>query len=143
MTKKVKTTNTRQFKRLNVFYLVKYRVSGSKEEPQMANVKNVSAGGLKILTKEILPEKETLELTILIPHLKHTIEAKGVALRVRKADDSGTFAVAVQFTDISANDQNALNHFIENLAHDKEGHKLIDQQEKVERKLPPSEPKKP
>ena len=134
MAKKTKIQNTRKHKRLQAYYLVKYLVKGGGDEPRITNVKDISAGGLKFLAKEFLPEEASLTVNVLIPPLKTPLEAKAKVLRVRKEKKGVTYSVAVRFTEISEHLKSSLNQFIETLAEDKQARLLIDHADVVVRK---------
>jgi c-di-GMP-binding flagellar brake protein YcgR len=134
---KYKTKNSRQYKRLNAVYLVKYQVRGAGDQPRLTNVKNISAGGLKFVAKEFLPQEAIIKLNILVPGLERTLEAAAQVLRVRRSREGFIYSVAVKFIEISSDDQWALNQFIEDLAKDKEARLLIDHANVVVRRGKP------
>jgi len=133
MGQKYSAKNARQFKRLKAFYLVKYQVSGKGDAPRLTNVRDISAGGVKFLTEESLPEDASIKLSILVPTLQRTLEAKAKILRVSRGKEGITYSVAVKFTDISGEDKLALNQFVEDIARDKDARVSIDHADVVVR----------
>ncbi len=116
--KKFKATNSRRFKRLSADYLLKYEPGRKGDESKITNIKNISAGGAKFLTKEVLEEASTIRVSILVPPLEKSFQANARILRVRSLKSRFLYTVAVQFTDITPEDQTTLNTFIEDLSSD-------------------------
>jgi len=108
--------NVRKHKRLNADYLLKYEAGGFGQNPQITNIKNISAGGMKFLTSEAIPETATLNVSVLIPPLEKSFMAHARVLRVRRLKKRLIYSVAVRFTDISKEDQSVLDDYVKSLA---------------------------
>lgn len=115
--KQSKTSNVRQHKRLLADYLIKYRLAGSEsQEFLVSNIKDISATGLRFWTEEPLLEGSLLMVEVLPPPLGRVIRALARVVRARLAEKSLVYYNAVRFVEISEEDQNALNYFIERIA---------------------------
>lgn len=123
---KKRASNSRQHKRINADFLLKYEQDEGKVEPRITNIKNVSAGGVKFLTREMLPENSSIYVNVLIPPLEKSFPARARILRVRRLRKRFIYSVAVRFTDINQNDQQSLNDFVETLAQDTETRFVVD-----------------
>jgi len=129
-----KIKNARKYKRLKAYYLVQYEVDSKGSKPKINNVRDISAGGLKFISDEAVPERAGIKLRVLMPSLEKTLVARAQILRVRRVPHAVNYTVAVKFTEISQDDQKALNDFIERLAEDRNARFLIDHAEVVVRK---------
>lgn len=131
--KRMKTQDTRRFKRFRVSYLVRYQVNG-KGEPRITNARDISAGGLRFWTKEALAPSSVLDISIYLPPLRRSVEAVSQVLRVRRSRDEFIYSVAVSFLDIKEEDQKELRNFAESLSKDRDGKFMIDHASVVVRK---------
>ncbi len=113
--KKKKIENLRRHKRMDADYLIRYKAGEEGENPRITNIKNISAGGAKFLTGEILDESATVVVTVLIPPLEKSFQTQAKVLRVRRTRRKFIYSVAVRFVDISPQDQETLNQFVETL----------------------------
>ncbi|HLD69673.1 MAG TPA: PilZ domain-containing protein [Candidatus Omnitrophota bacterium] len=126
MPKKSSGTEARRHKRLNADYLLKYETNEIGEGPKITNIKNISAGGMKFLTKEIIPETSSIQVNILIPPLEKSFQACASVLRVRRLKRRLIYSVAVRFTDIRQKDQDVLDEYVKSLSDDGKMSILID-----------------
>lgn len=115
---KFKATNSRRYKRLNADYLLKYEPGQRGDQSRITNIKNLSAGGAKFITKDLLEESSTIRVSVLVPPLEQSFQANAKILRVRRLKSKFIYTVAVQFTDIKPEEQSILNTFIEDLSGD-------------------------
>lgn len=127
--KKYKAFNSRRYKRLTAPYLVKYRRSGSNEDLRIANLKDISSGGMRFYTYESLPKGTSIEAKVLIPP-DCMIEAIARILYTRQVSAS-FHHISVSFTEMPQSDQKVLAQFVRNIAEDKELYRMIDQQKTV------------
>lgn len=109
--------NRRKFQRLDADFLLKYEVGG-KGSPQITNIKNLSAGGLKFLSKEALPELANVKVELLIPPLEKAFQAMAKILRVRRLRKRLIYSIAVHFENLSAKEQEVLDQFVETVSTD-------------------------
>jgi c-di-GMP-binding flagellar brake protein YcgR len=133
--RKVKLQNSRRFKRIHAAYLVKYQVNG-KGKPCIANVLDISAGGIRFWTVDPVPEKAVLHISILLPGLDHAIKALGKVIRIRKAKKGflSYSSVAVSFLDLKQEDRQAISDFAEIVSRDNNTQFMIDHADVVVRK---------
>ena len=132
---KIKTENTRRHKRFHASYLVKFRTAALEPwaDPYLSTITDISAGGLRFWTEVFIPEYSSLSLQVWIPAISRAVTAQARAVRVRPAPKGGIYYISAEFVNISADDQLALNDFIERLALNKNARKFISESEKVER----------
>jgi c-di-GMP-binding flagellar brake protein YcgR len=135
MKKKYSAANSRRFKRLKADYLVKYKIPGFPGDPYVSNIKDISAGGLRFWSDKGLPEKSLVQISVLLPPMDREIKALGRLVRVRPARRGFFDYVAVSFIELSQDDQNAINDFIEHISVTEAAHDLIDQFDVVKRKV--------
>jgi c-di-GMP-binding flagellar brake protein YcgR len=133
ITKSYKMENSRSFKRLKADYLIKYQVAGSGQEPFIANIKDISGGGLKFWSDHYLPEGTLLRVSVWVPPIERTIEGLARIARVRQARGGVVYYMAARFLEIASEDQKALDGFIEKLAKDPEAKDLIENEPVVKR----------
>ncbi len=105
--------NSRRYKRLKADYLIKFQLPGRDGEPMVSNIKDISAGGVKFWTDQVLPEDGLIQLSVLLPPLDRELKALGRIVRVRPAKDLPLEYVAVNFLELNLDAQAALNDFIE------------------------------
>ena len=125
--------NTRRFKRLRGNFLVKYQIAMLGGESVVANVRDVSGGGIKFWTKEFVPEGALLRLSLLIPAMDHPLEMLGRVLRVSRPRHAGMVYLAVEFLEMSRADQAALDDLIESLSKTREARFFMDDRPVVKR----------
>lgn len=123
--RKKKARNSRQSKRIRLAYLVKYQV-GDDRQPRIANILDISGGGLRFWTLERIPESSLLNVSVYLPPLGRSVEATAQVLRVRRTKKKLLYYVAVRFLELSEKDHNAINEFAETLDKDKDARLLID-----------------
>ncbi len=131
--RKKKLQDTRRFKRFRLAYLIKYQING-KGEPRITNARDISAGGLRFLTREQIPESSLLKVSVYMPPLERSVEGTAQVLRMRKSRKGFTYYAAISFLDLPEEDRNAINEFAESLSHDQDGRLLIDHANIVIRK---------
>lgn len=133
MSKKYKAINSRKYKRLRADYLMKYQPLNSQEPPVIANLKDISAGGLRFWSSTLVPEGVHLRLSVLIPPLDRTVEAVGRVQRVRAAVKSRAYYISVGFVELDSEDQKAINQFVEQISREQGAETLVHHPEVVTR----------
>jgi c-di-GMP-binding flagellar brake protein YcgR len=94
----------RQYYRMKVTYLVCFRAKFSDtafSHYQYSLTKDISAGGLMVMSEELFPEETEIEMVIQLPmfHDKK-INAKGVvASSVKPTSTQSLYPIRIQFTD--------------------------------------------
>ena len=92
--------NKRQFKRLNIHHLLRYKVVEKREEiSYISFVRNISAGGLLFYSKEYIPKDSIVELEISFPPYSKIVSLKAQVLRTEFLNSVGGFNIAVKFID--------------------------------------------
>ncbi|MSR78487.1 MAG: PilZ domain-containing protein [Candidatus Omnitrophica bacterium] len=114
-TPKYKVFNSRHHQRLQVSYLLKYTILKTEEGPFVSNIKDLSAGGVRFWTDQPLAEGSLLKLTILIPPLGRVLETLGRVQRVRFAPRNSIYYIGAGFIELSSEDRETMNQFIEDL----------------------------
>lgn len=126
---KYKAFNSRKYERLKAPYLMKYRPRGSSADWHLANLKDISSGGMRFYTHEALSKGSTIEASVLIPP-DRMIAAVARILYTRQVS-AAFYHISVSFTEMSQSDQKILAQFVRNIAADKELYRMIDQQKSV------------
>ena len=106
----------RNYARLKATVEVKYLVIGKPGTIQVSS-KNISAGGLCIVTEEQLTAETPLQLKIKLPDIKDPIRALGKAVWQKKFEAAGEnprvyFDTGIEFTGISDFDRFNLNRYV-------------------------------
>lgn len=130
---KYTAANTRRYKRLKADYLLKYQLCGLEVGPELANIKDISAGGVKFWAARPMPEGSLVQLSVLLPPLDEELKAVGRIVRVRSAKNIPGEYVAVNFLELNLDAQKALNDFIEYTATTPAARDLIDHYQLVKR----------
>ena len=92
---------------------VDYRVGESKNKVVQAFTANISRGGLFLITRDTLPVGSTIEMEIHLPDKK--INAKGEVVREVKEEEEGyyTSGMGIKIIDMSKEDREVYERFIE------------------------------
>ena len=110
--------NHRQHDRLKGLFLVKYHSEEAGQEPKITNVRDISAGGLRFVTKELLNSGTAIKVSLLIPALNKSFDAKATILRVQKQKKGLYYSTALRFDDLSSTEEEVINSYIKQLALD-------------------------
>ena len=111
--KKQTVQNQRKYRRLKAPYLLRYRVVTPGSEAQVANIKDIGAGGMRFWSDRFVPEGTFLKISFVVPPMGRTFETLGRVLRVRRAKEGSVYYMAVKFLELSREDQAVLNQFVE------------------------------
>jgi len=120
-------SDKRKNKRLKAAFLVKYETGREGEASRIMNIRDISAGGMRFMTRDILPESAVIKVKVMAPPDGRVFDADARILRVRRANRHFIYSVAVIFENISAKDREALDHFIEDAASHSDTRICIDQ----------------
>ena len=105
--------NTRRYVRLPAAWPVRYeRVPGEKSGHRVTHTSDVSAGGISLNLREMIPVGAHIQLEVHIPPLDRSVRATGKAVRCIPARWGG-YNVGIRFEQIEAEDQATLNDAIE------------------------------
>ena len=115
MAKRYQYQNTRMWMRLPVDWYVKYTVAESPGPEVLATAADISAGGLRLATRERVPTGTVLQLKINVPPLRRAIGATGRVVRVLDKPD-GACEWGIEFSQIAEMDRADLNRQIEAMA---------------------------
>ncbi len=105
--------NTRRFVRLPASWPVKYQPELDAGAPaqQVAHTGDVSAGGIALNVREMLPVGTRIHLEVHVPPLGRSLRAIGQVMRCSPARGGG-FEIGVQFDQIDKTDQVILDEAI-------------------------------
>lgn len=123
-----KTQNTRKFKRVQAHSLVKYHNAEKwgGAEPYLANIKDISAGGLHFWSGVFFPQGALLRISAWIPALQKPLDALARVVRVHGVKAGDSYYLSIRFIEVDQEIQSALNDFIENLAANPKTRRFID-----------------
>ena len=102
----------REFVRLTVHHLLKYKTSGGKEILSFA--RNLSAGGLRFYCKEELSQDSLVELTINFPDLPQPLKVNAKIVWVKSLKKIGGCEAGAEFIDIDEDTRKIINNKIGN-----------------------------
>lgn len=100
-----KKEERRRCLRLNVYHLVKYRVISDRPHQSvllLASIKDIGAGGICLVTEELLPVSTNLELQINFPVIDKPIFTLGRVVWSKQIAKSNRYLVGVEFENIEA-----------------------------------------
>ena len=106
----VDNTEQRRFPRYQYSIPLKYRV---KEEhiPTFTVTRDISTGGLKIVTNKYLPRGTSLHIEIEVPP-KHTINAVVTNVWSRRIDHSEQYLSGTKFSEINKFDEKNIQELV-------------------------------
>ena len=110
--KRYRYDNTRRYKRLPAVWPVKFTVIFCAENPDSVRMKNISAGGVALVSKKGLPMETCLRLEILVVPAQRTIQAVGKVVRSAPQKGAG-FELGISFVEIDPKDRALLNEAID------------------------------
>jgi len=85
-----------------ILSLVKYAPESRGAAFQVANIQNVSRGGLTFFTEQEIKEDAILQFYFLPPNRKKPVEVRGkIVRRLRSPKNAKAFEMGVQFLDVS------------------------------------------
>jgi c-di-GMP-binding flagellar brake protein YcgR len=108
--------------------MLKYQTGLSGQMPQLTNVKDISAGGLRFLTKVPIDEGATVRLAILIPSFEKPIESEARVVRVEcvQKGREELYSISVKFDKIESAECKALDEFIHELTKENKKSFFVD-----------------
>ena len=121
--KRYKYGNTRQYVRIPAAWPIKCQPQTVEDKTQVSSTRDVSAGGFRVIMREMLPVGSRLRVEIHVPPLNRSIQIEGRV--VRCLPTQGGFDLGIQFLKIDPPDRTQLNEAIERLLprHLRETHK--------------------
>ena len=132
--RKMKTLDTRRFKRFRADFLVKY--GKSQDVPsRVTNTRDIGAGGIRFWSEEKLPESSLLNVSVYLPPLERVVDGVARVLRVRRVKKTPLYTIATSFLELQRENREAINEFAESLSQKKGAQFLIDHANRVVRKV--------
>ena len=104
--------NTRKYVRLPAAWPIKYETQAEGAPRQVTHTSDVSAGGVALSVREMLPIGSRIKLEVHVPPLNRSIHAGGEVLRCIPARRGG-YEIGIRFDQINPTDQVILNEAIE------------------------------
>jgi len=104
--------NTRRYLRLPAAWPIKCESPADGAGRQVTHTADVSAGGVSVTVREMIPVGGHVQLEIHIPPLDRSIQAQGKVVRCLPARGGG-FSLGLQFEQIAPEDQQALREAID------------------------------
>lgn len=91
----------RQSVRFHIIAIVKYAAEFKDSHFQVANIQDVSRGGLTFFTGEEIKEGDVLRFCFLPPNRQSPVEVRGKIVRcLPTPHDAKTFSIGVQFLEV-------------------------------------------
>jgi len=116
--KKYKYDNTRRHLRLPAAWPIKCEPLPTEEKRPLLSTKDVSAGGVAVVLRGMIPVGTHLRIEIHVPPLSRTLSAEGQVVRTGAQGDS--FELGVRFVQMNPEDRQALDEAIEKFYSPKE-----------------------
>ena len=124
--KTYRSMNTRQHKRLLADYLMKFRPAGANDQEfQVSNLKDISAGGVRFWAEFPILEGTLISVEVLIPAIDRIIRVPARVVRSRRSENAPVYYVAARFMEISDQDSQAIDSFIERIASERSVRNLV------------------
>lgn len=103
----------RSFVRLLSALPLHFRIESDVEDPQPVEsiTRDISGGGLQLVTKNHLPIDSTLQLSLDIPGFG-TVAAKAAIVRIVQPPETNIYWIATKFTEIKETDREKIIKFI-------------------------------
>lgn len=121
--------NKRIFLRLRAETLMRFcrlRGEGGNAEAKVANVKDVSEGGLMFVAYEQVPVSETVKVSFKLPGRENPVETFSKVCRCTKVSvKDEIYHVGVSFLDLNEEDRKDIVAYVEALANSKWGKELV------------------
>lgn len=91
----------RKYSRLNSFHLLKYRlVSEPQKEPVLATIRDISGGGIRILTEEEIPKSSILQVYINFPQFPQPVPSVAKVVWSRRLKSVKKYESGLEFMEI-------------------------------------------
>ncbi len=108
----------RKYERLNVNFVVSYRIKQARGEFDLSPTKNMSQGGMLLTTNKEFAVGTTLAMIIRFPLIPHKIEVTGVVVSCKQIVRDIIYETRIQFLDLDKEFFIKLGEFIkEHLPH--------------------------
>lgn len=122
----VQPTNERRTKRMKADYLMSY--SDEAKEPSFTNIRDISAGGLKFVSYEFIPEGTVLTTALYVPPIDRMIACRSRVIRVHRLARvvPDLFLVCVAFQDLDETVQKKLNEYISRISFERGARAIVD-----------------
>lgn len=110
--KRYKYENTRQYLRIPASWPIKWEEERTQAEmPRLTSTKDVSAGGVRVEVREMIPVGSRIRVEVHVPPLQRSIGAQAQVVRCLLVK-GGSFELGIRFVQIDPQDQAALNEAI-------------------------------
>jgi len=109
----------REFPRMR--YPVPIRFGGEAARPQDTLMKDIGAGGIRLLSRDFLPIDARIKLEFFLTPASEAFQAVGKVIWIQKVPYSYQHEVGIQFLDISEANRKRIRHFVEQNASKVEG----------------------
>ena len=106
----------RRHKRLGVSYLISYRVKDAGATYNLSRTKNISGGGMLLMTERPFRRGVILELLIRTPFAMKPIEATGKVLTSNEVVKNVIYETNIQFSEVDRQRLAELDEFIKRRA---------------------------
>ncbi len=120
--------NKRRHARLQASCLVKYSKvdAGSDEYSQLTNAKDLSEGGLSVVSFESIPVSAILKLSVKLPFQEKPVETYGKVTRcVRVSREDEVYRIGLAFLDIKESDRQEIAKHVSDAGKHHSGKQLL------------------
>jgi len=111
----------RNFIRFDIPLKVHYTVQGDPKIVKTGITKDVSAGGVQLLTEEKIDIGNKIDLTVFIPEALNPVHLAGIAVWVKeiRSEEKSRYCTGIEFTKIEEDNKNTFLKFLCNLMYKK------------------------
>ena len=104
--------NTRRYVRLPAAWPIRYEAQAQGSQRQVTHTADVSAGGVALSVREMMPVGALIRLEVHVPPLARSIQATGEVIRCLPGRKGG-YELGIRFQQIDPKDQTLLDEAIE------------------------------
>lgn len=125
--KGVVSENSRTFRRMRSFCLIKYSLASDIAQKRIiVNARDISAGGTVFISKTRIPNGAVLEMDIQLPPLKESFTVMAKVVESLKVKGEEQYLIRTHFKAIDPEDRKRINNYIEQVAKDPSMWKYFD-----------------
>ena len=102
----------RKHSRMNINFVVSYRIKEKDENFDLSQTKNISQGGMLLTTNKIFDKDTLLSMIMRFPLIPHKIEVTGVVVDSKEIVRDLIYETRLQFIDLDEDFFTKLGQFI-------------------------------
>lgn len=125
--KSVISENTRRYRRLRAYCLIKYSCPTDPTlKKHLVTPRDFSAGGVLFISDRPVDKNKVLEVDIYLPPLKDFFMAMAKVVRVVKIKETEQYWIGLRFTAMDPKEKEVIDSYIQRLAQDPSMKRYLD-----------------